>query len=148
MEHGALRYHFPGRTSPMPHLQGPLLFLAFGAFIAAVQWHVPHTNLWLMVSAFLGCLAAILWIPTVILGDQPVPESTFHLLREESARFRLVEEAWEVVCDKEHPTWTQLEAIVYWVRHVGVPILGTAYWRASASYRNKDGFPENGGKIQ
>jgi hypothetical protein len=120
-------YRFPGKAQPLPNLSHILLFLAFGALIAAKSWQVPHAHLFLIASVVLGVSGAILCVPQIIYEDQPVSEHTLHKLREEAARFPLVAQAWDRVCDGHHPTWKQLDAIIFWVRRGYVPLVAAEF---------------------
>jgi len=117
MQGGSTIRSLAKQYGPMLFLHRVTLFVAAVFLVLAVFWPIPHPQLWLGIAAALFGLAMVLWIPATIYGDLPVHEEVLYLLKLESGRIPKLQMAWQVVCKNGHPTWKELEDILFLVRH-------------------------------
>ena len=116
MQGGSAIRSLAKQYGPMLFLHRVTLFVAAVFLVLAVFWPIPHPQLWLGVAAALFGVAMVLWIPATIYGDLPVHEEVLHALKHESERFPRIQLAWQVVCESAHPTWRDLEDILFLIR--------------------------------
>lgn len=72
----------------------------------------------LWAGGILLCAGLFLGVARIRAGKALVKTDALVALRNEADRFRLVAEAWETVCrGRRHPTWAELDRIVFIVGH-------------------------------
>ncbi len=102
---------------PMRFLHRTLLFVSGVFLVLAVFWPIPHPQWWLAIAAVLFSLSCVLWIPATIYGDLPIHYDVLYALKVEAEQFPKLRLAWQVVCQSEHPTWKELEDMLFLARH-------------------------------